>query len=67
MVSGLGESLRIEWSGDVDMNDGQLQKLYTSYTAEIAFIKDLSCAERVKLQADTGADPGNGKEGFHCQ
>ena len=31
MVSGLGESVKGEWSGDVDLNDGKLQLLYEQY------------------------------------
>ena len=31
MVSRLGESLKGEWSGDVDLNDGMLQSLYKQY------------------------------------
>ena len=31
VVEGLGESTRMEWSGDVDLDDGQLQQQYEAY------------------------------------
>ena len=31
IVSGLGESVSGVWSGDADLNDGQLQELYEKY------------------------------------
>ncbi len=31
LVSGLEESLRCEWNGDVDLDTGELQQLYNSY------------------------------------
>lgn len=31
VVSGLGESVKGVWSGDVDVNDGKLQLLYEQY------------------------------------
>ena len=31
VVSGLGESIRGQWSGDVDLNDGSLNSLYCKY------------------------------------
>lgn len=30
LVPGLGESMRREWSGDVDLNDGSLQEQYNA-------------------------------------
>lgn len=32
VVSGLGESVKGVWTGDVDLNDGKLQLLYKKYT-----------------------------------
>ncbi len=31
LVEGLGESVRGEWSGDVDLHDGKLQQLFQQY------------------------------------
>lgn len=42
MVSGLGESTKGEWSGDVDLNDGSAQQLYSSYKKQIEFISGIS-------------------------
>ena len=28
LLSGLGESVKGEWSGDIDLNDGSIQQLY---------------------------------------
>jgi hypothetical protein len=41
VVPGLGESMRMEWSGDVDLNDGALQQQYTSYMNQLKFIRGL--------------------------
>lgn len=41
LVPGLGESMRREWSGDVDLNDGSLQEQYNVYIQRLDFIKDL--------------------------
>lgn len=35
MVKGIWESTTGKWSGDVDMNDGQLQQLYQSYHQQL--------------------------------
>ena len=42
MLKGLKESVKLKWSGDVDLNDGQLQKQYEEY---------LNCLESVKKAA----------------
>lgn len=31
VVQGLGESMHLQWSGDVDLADGALQKEYEAY------------------------------------
>ena len=31
LVKGLKESVKLQWSGDVDLNDGCLQKQYDEY------------------------------------
>lgn len=50
VVSGLGESLRMEWSGDIDLNDGKLQQQYTTYKNDLLFIEGLGCTDKKKLQ-----------------
>ena len=42
VVAGLGESLRLQWSGDVDLNDGELLKQYQLYRSRLAFIGALT-------------------------
>lgn len=41
VVAGLGESLRLQWSGDVDLNDGELSKQYQLYRS-LAFVGSLA-------------------------
>lgn len=38
IVGGLGESTRLVWSGDVDLNNGEVQQLYESYHSLLDFI-----------------------------
>ena len=42
LVSGLGESMHLQWSGDVDLNTGNLQQEYESYRSLLNFISSLS-------------------------
>ena len=42
VVAGLGESLRLQWSGDVDLNDGELSKQYQLYRSRLAFVGALT-------------------------
>lgn len=42
LVEGLKESMRLQWSGDVDLNTGDLQKEYESYKKSLDFAKNLS-------------------------
>jgi len=37
-VKGLWQSVSGEWSGDVDLNDGKLQHLYTKFQVTLAWI-----------------------------
>ena len=37
LVSGLKESVKLEWSGDVDVNTGELQQSYRDYTDLLSF------------------------------
>ncbi len=41
MVSGLMESVRGEWGGDVDLGDGQLQKQFEEYSDRISTVKGI--------------------------
>ena len=50
IVKGLKESAKQQWSGDIDLNDGSLQKKYESY------IKRLEMAEVV------GKNMGNARK-----
>ena len=46
---GLRESMRGTWSGDQDLGDGTLQRLYADYKARCPFIKKLATPERSAL------------------
>ena len=41
VVKGLGESMRLQWSGDVDLADGALQRAHEAYTDRLKFIEKL--------------------------
>ncbi len=49
LQSGLGESMRKKWSGDLDLNDGKLQKQYASYMEELSFIQNHDVTDKKKL------------------
>ena len=38
IVSGLKESVKKEWSGDVDLNDGAVRELHQEYTESLRFL-----------------------------
>ena len=42
LVAGLGESIRLEWSGNVDLNTGSLQQLYQSYRSLLNLVASLT-------------------------
>lgn len=49
LISGLGESMRLQWSGDVDLNTGSLQQFYQSYRSLLDFVSSLHItAEHLK-------------------
>lgn len=50
VVKGLWESTRGQWSGDVDLGDGQLQLLYQKYQERLGRAKELG------LEQHTAAD-----------
>jgi hypothetical protein len=43
---GLRESMNNKWSGDVDMGDGGLQKLYKEYLNQLSFIRGFGLKDR---------------------
>lgn len=38
VTKGLMESTTMQWSGDVDLNDGQLQEQYRAYKKRLSFV-----------------------------
>lgn len=46
VVPGLGESVAGEWSGDVDLNTGDLQHCYEQYKSKLAFISGIGLGSR---------------------
>lgn len=54
-MKGLCESTKGVWSGDVDLNNGELQKLYRDHLARLEFIDAIGVngrAERGVLKSD---------------
>ena len=53
VIAGLTESMRLEWSGDVDLNDGRLQKQYDEYMKRVNLVqhinRQLSATEERRL------------------
>lgn len=46
LVEGLCESVRGEWSGDIDLSDGQLQQMFQQYQGRLQFINKIGLDER---------------------
>lgn len=46
MRAGVMESMRHEWSGDVDLGDGQLPALHQQYMAQLDFVKGIGLNRR---------------------
>ena len=46
LVSGLGESVRGEWNGDVDLNDGAISHLYNEYQQHLDFVTSIGGEKR---------------------
>lgn len=46
ITKGLGESVTQKWSGDVDLDDGELQKQYNNYQQRLHFIKGIGLPPR---------------------
>ena len=53
VVTGLGDSCDGKWSGDVDLNDGSLQKLFEEYMCRLEFIAELGLARMDIHQIET--------------
>ena len=43
IVSGLEESLRNDWNGDIDLGTGEWQKMYQKYLDHLERIQSLEC------------------------
>ncbi len=41
VISGITESMRLEWGGDVDLGDGKLQAQRKEYLDQISLVKGL--------------------------
>ena len=46
LVEGLCKSVLGEWSGDVDLHDGQLQEMFQQYQSRLQFINNIGLDER---------------------
>lgn len=46
LVPGLSESVAGEWSGDVDLNTGDLQRSYEKYKSKLVFISGVGLGSR---------------------
>lgn len=46
VVSGISESVCLEWSGDVDFNDGELQRTRAEYLNRLEFIENIGMEHR---------------------
>ncbi len=56
---GLRESMRNEWSGDVDLGDGKLQDKYSKYVKHLKFVRGIGLNNRSSFE--------NIKEDLHKQ
>ena len=45
MVKGLKESVKLKWSGDVDLNDGALQEQYNKYLGRLESVKKVGLVQ----------------------
>lgn len=42
----------MKWSGDVDLNDGELQRMYATYMNRLKFVSRIGLDDRVSLLQD---------------
>lgn len=54
LVPGLGESTRLVWSGDVDLNDGKLQEAYKAYRERLDHVAQVQKKKPVDILSDLG-------------
>ena len=52
LVAGLGESVKGEWSGDVDIGDGRLQQTFKDYQKRLQMIAKMDRRESSVIAAD---------------
>lgn len=64
LVTGLGESMRMDWSGDVDLNDGKLEQQYQSYIDRLHFIDSLGLEDDQQHQQQLLEDLNKLDEGL---
>ena len=67
-MPGVAESTRGVWSGDVDLNDGELDKQKELYKTRLAFIENLHATNRESLIQSLDShfeDLQNDKEFLH--
>ena len=46
LLAGLTESIRLEWSGDEDVDDGEVQKMYMAYRNQLDLIEGIGTDSR---------------------
>ena len=46
VVQGIFESTRGDWSGDVNLNDGQVQELYVEYKEQLQWVEGIGLGNR---------------------
>ena len=51
IVPGLSDSVRGEWSGDVDLNDGKLQLMFSEYQERLDKIKHFGMGTKTEIEA----------------
>ena len=45
-MPGLCESVQLKWSGDVDLNNGELQRSYQVYRSKLDFVSEVGLGSR---------------------
>lgn len=48
-VAGLGESVKGEWAGDVDLGDGRLQEMFKEYQRRLQMIAKIGLKDRTEI------------------
>ena len=47
MVAGVSESVRKEWSGDVDLNDGRIKQMHDTYLNRLRSTRGIGLGRRM--------------------